>query len=72
MFDTLILEKRLRAEIRGEVMFDSFSRGRYSTDASIYQIDPIGLVVPRDGDDALRALGIAVDAGAADGLERDL
>ena len=36
------LEARLRREIRGEVMFDAFSRGRYSTDASIYQIEPLG------------------------------
>jgi len=32
------LEDRLRRELRAEVLFDAFSRGRYSTDASIYQI----------------------------------
>ena len=36
------LEQRLRREIRGEVLFDAFSRGRYATDASIYQIEPLG------------------------------
>src|SRR5947207_2530396 len=41
---------RLRKELRGEVLFDAFSRGRYSTDASIYQIEPVGIVVPRDRD----------------------
>jgi hypothetical protein len=41
------LEARLRREIRGEVLFDTFSRGRYATDASIYQIEPLGVVVPR-------------------------
>ena len=56
------LASRLRSEIRGDVLFDLFSRGRYSTDASIYQIMPIGVVVPRTRDDALRAMQIAVDA----------
>ena len=36
------LETRLRREIKGEVMFDAFTRGRYATDASIYQIEPLG------------------------------
>jgi FAD/FMN-containing dehydrogenase/Fe-S oxidoreductase len=56
------LEARLRREIEGEVLFDAFTRGRYSTDASIYQIEPLGVVVPRNGADALRALQIAADA----------
>ena len=42
------LEARLRRELQGEVLFDLFSRGRYSTDASIYQIEPLGVVVPKD------------------------
>jgi FAD/FMN-containing dehydrogenase/Fe-S oxidoreductase len=57
------LEAKLRREIEGDVLFDAFSRGRYSTDASIYQIDPLGVVVPRTGADALRALEIAAGAG---------
>src|SRR5277367_3790081 len=57
------LEARLRREIRGEVMFDAFSRGRYATDASIYQIEPLGVVVPRDRADAAAAIAIAADAG---------
>ncbi len=43
-----LLEARLRRELRGEVLFDAFSRGRYSTDASIYQIEPLGVVIPHD------------------------
>jgi FAD/FMN-containing dehydrogenase/Fe-S oxidoreductase len=58
-----MLEARLRREIRGEVSFDAFTCGRYSTDASIYQIEPLGVVVPRDDEDALTALRIAADAG---------
>ncbi len=41
------------------MLFDAASRGRYSTDASIYQILPIGVVVPRDADDARAALDVA-------------
>ncbi len=53
------LEARLRREIRGEVLFDAFSRGRYSTDASIYQIEPLGVVVPKSREDAAAAIAIA-------------
>jgi FAD/FMN-containing dehydrogenase/Fe-S oxidoreductase len=57
------LEQRLRSEISGDVLFDSFDRGRYATDASFYQIVPAGVVVPRTIDEALRALAIARDEG---------
>jgi FAD/FMN-containing dehydrogenase/Fe-S oxidoreductase len=53
------LESRLRREVRGEVLFDAFSRGRYATDASIYQIEPLGVVVPKDRADAAAAIAIA-------------
>src|SRR5687767_1784721 len=59
------LAARLRREIEGEVLFDAYSRGRYSTDASIYQIEPVGVVVPRSERDAQLALEIALDAGVA-------
>jgi len=57
------LERRLRSEITGDVLFDRFSRGRYATDASFYQIMPAGVVVPRTMDEALKALAIARDDG---------
>src|SRR5271169_2881742 len=57
------LETRLAKEITGEVRFDRFSRGRYATDASFYQIVPAGVVVPRTMDEALRALAICRDEG---------
>jgi FAD/FMN-containing dehydrogenase/Fe-S oxidoreductase len=53
------LAARLRQNLRGEVLFDAFSRGRYSTDASIYQIEPLGVVAPRDKGDVAAALAIA-------------
>ncbi|MEY9132690.1 FAD/FMN-containing dehydrogenase/Fe-S oxidoreductase [Bradyrhizobium diazoefficiens] len=57
------LERRLRSELTGDVLFDRFSRGRYATDASFYQIVPAGVVVPKTMDEALRALAIARDEG---------
>ena len=57
------LEARLRRELRGEVLFDAFSRGRYATDASIYQIEPLGVAVPRDREDVAAALAIAREEG---------
>src|SRR6478736_2422581 len=57
------LERRLRADMTGDVLFDGFNRGRYATDASFYQIIPAGVVVPRTMDEALRALAIARDEG---------
>ncbi|HLX01985.1 MAG TPA: FAD-binding oxidoreductase, partial [Trinickia sp.] len=55
------LAAKLAKELRGDVYFDAASRGRYATDASIYQIMPIGVAVPRDQADALVALDIARD-----------
>jgi len=55
------LAARLRRELRGEVLFDAFSRGRYSTDTSIYQIEPIGVVLPRDEDDLVATVQIAAE-----------
>ncbi len=57
------LAEKLRQHVDGEVYFDAASRGRYATDASIYQIMPIGVVVPRTADAALAALQIAAEAG---------
>ncbi len=53
------LAQRLRRVLRGDVMFDAASRGRYATDASIYQVDPIGVVVPRDDTDVQAVFDIA-------------
>ena len=58
------LAARLRREIQGEVWFDPASRGRYSTDASIYQIEPIGVVAPRTAEDIEHAIAVCREAGA--------
>jgi FAD/FMN-containing dehydrogenase/Fe-S oxidoreductase len=57
------LAQRLRKEVDGEVLFDAASRGRYSTDASIYQIEPIGVVVPHTMEAARTAIAIAAQQG---------
>src|SRR5579864_7837502 len=57
------LAARLRRELRGEVKVDAFTRGRYATDASIYQIEPLGVAVPRDKADVAAALAIAREEG---------
>src|SRR5215467_1322101 len=53
------LERRLKAEISGEVRFDPFTRGRYATDASHYQMMPVGVVMPRSVAEAERAIALA-------------
>ena len=53
------LERRLKAEIAGEVLFSSFDRGRYATDASHYQVMPVGVVVPHSVDDVMRAMALS-------------
>jgi len=57
------LAERLARELDGEVLFDAASRGRYSTDASIYQVQPIGVVVPRSEAAARAAMAIAAEQG---------
>ena len=44
------------------MLFDRAARGRYSTDASIYQIEPVGVVVPRDERDLALVVDIARDS----------
>ena len=59
------LARRLKNELQGDVLFDAYSRGRYSTDASIYQIEPVGVVIPRTEQDAQIALQIAREENVA-------
>ncbi len=57
------LARKLTASVKGEVRFDAVSRVLYSTDASIYQIMPIGVVVPRDADDIAATLRACAEDG---------
>ena len=54
----------LRRRVRGEVRFDAVSRALYSTDASIYEIEPLGVVLPRDADDVQAVIEAARAARA--------
>ena len=62
--DLRALEERLRRDVQGEVAFDAFTRGLYATDASIYQIQPLGVVVPKTVDDIAAVVDICRDLGA--------
>lgn len=57
------LAERLRRNIRGAVLFDPADRGRFGTDASIYQVEPLGVVVPETTEDVAAALAIAREEG---------
>lgn len=59
------LAVRLRRETEGEVLFGRADRGRYATDASIYQMQPIGVLVPRTTADVAAAIAIAREEGVA-------
>ncbi len=59
----LAVQRQLSSEISGTTLFDRFSRGRYATDASIYQMTPLGVIVPENLDDVQKTLAIARDAG---------
>ena len=55
------LAEELQKRVSGEVRFDPFSRVLYSTDASIYQMEPVGVVIPRSVEDVLAVIEIARD-----------
>lgn len=55
------IARGLKEKVKGEVRFDLFSRTLYSTDASIYQIMPVGVVIPRDEDDIAATMRIAAE-----------
>src|SRR5580698_5078084 len=57
------LATRLKRETTGEVLFSRADRGRYATDASIYQIEPVGVLVPRTIEDVTTAMAIARESG---------
>ncbi len=59
------LAARLRRETRSEILFGAADRGRYATDASIYQVMPVGAIVPRSIADVEAALAICREEGVA-------
>jgi FAD/FMN-containing dehydrogenase/Fe-S oxidoreductase len=57
------LLRDLQQRLAGEVRFDAVSKMLYSTDASIYQIEPLGVVMPRHAEDVIAAITIAGEHG---------
>ena len=55
------VERDLRRMIKGDVEFDLISRRLYATDAGLSQIEPLGVVSPRDADDVVRLVGYAAE-----------
>jgi len=59
LVDAVALRRELESQIEGEVRFDAVSRALYSTDASVYQIEPLGVVVAKSREDLIRIVRIA-------------
>jgi FAD/FMN-containing dehydrogenase len=57
------ISSKLQREVQGEVLVDGASRGRYATDASIYQQFPIAVLVPKSSEDIEVAIQVAKEAG---------
>src|SRR5262245_57818095 len=57
------IERELQKEVEGEVRFDAYTKVLYSTDASIYQIEPIGVVIPKHKQDVAMAVRLAAKHG---------
>ena len=57
--DHFEIAAELRKRVEGDIRFDRYSRLLYSTDASIYQIEPIGVVVPRHRGDVQAVIELA-------------
>ncbi|MFK7960858.1 MAG: FAD-binding and (Fe-S)-binding domain-containing protein [Phycisphaerales bacterium] len=56
-------ERGMRARVRGDVRFGHHDRMLYATDASMYQVEPLGVIIPADVDDAVAAVGYAAEHG---------
>jgi FAD/FMN-containing dehydrogenase/Fe-S oxidoreductase len=59
------LQQELKAKIQGEVRWDALSRELYSTDASIYRVEPLGVVLPRSEEDVVQAVRLCRQHGAS-------
>jgi FAD/FMN-containing dehydrogenase/Fe-S oxidoreductase len=59
------LQDDLHGFFKGEILFDELSRQLYSTDASIFQVMPAGVVTPRDEEDVCKLVRYAQEHGIA-------
>ena len=60
-----VFERQLNAALADGAAFDDFTRGRYATDASHYQIMPVGVITPRSIEEANRAIDVAAENGVS-------
>ena len=58
LVDTKDLVEELRRATSGEVRFDAMSRALYSTDASMYEMEPVGVVIPRTVEDVVATVDV--------------
>lgn len=63
--DATRLRAALARQLDGEVRFDQISQALYSTDASVYQILPLGVVIPKNRDDVIRTVQICREHGVS-------
>ena len=56
--DKQALQRELEVALEGEVRFDIVTRSLYSTDASVYLMQPLGVVIPRHREDIIKAFEI--------------
>src|SRR4051794_4400103 len=59
------LRSSLVAQIQGDVRFDRISQALYSTDASVYQILPLGVVIPKSRDDVIQTVRMCRQFGVS-------
>ena len=57
------ISTKLQKQVQGEVLVDVASRGRYATDASIYQQFPVAVLIPKSAEDIETALAVANESG---------
>ena len=55
----------LKGIVKGELLFDDVSRALYATDASPFEIEPLGVVVPRDEEDVQALVRYAAENQAS-------
>ncbi|MCZ6905002.1 MAG: FAD-binding oxidoreductase, partial [Acidobacteria bacterium] len=58
LVDAEALRAELSSEIEGEVRFDKISRALYSTDASVYRMEPLGVILVTSRRDIVRTVQI--------------
>lgn len=60
---TIAFAEALNREVQGEVLTDAYSLGMYATDASIYQIQPVAIVLPQNREDVRKTVRLAAEYG---------